>query len=273
MDTLLSRLRARQVELGFHHKKALGQNFLVTESVVQKIVAASRAFSPQSVIEVGPGLGSLTDELSRLQARYMAIELDRRLVDFWRAQKLQVVEADALQLDWAILKRAEPSVLVSNLPYQISSRLLVDRCLDAHPFAGMVLMFQKEVAQKILCRSGEREFGFLAALVQSCWKVKFLLEAAPRDFDPAPKVASRVLVFEPLPNWDSRRARHFLDFLKAAFTQPRQTLVKNLEKHHSRDELKELLAAFGLSPTVRPHQLSLEQFQGLSSALEKGKRH
>lgn len=191
------RIKQAQDDIGFEHKRSLGQNFLISDHVVDRIVKAASIFAPSTIIEVGPGLGSLTEDLVTVCDHLQLIEMDRRLVEFWNQKSFNVIEADALQWSWDLNNYQRPVVFVSNLPYQISSSILVDRSVDENPVNGMILMFQKEVAQRIQAAQTHETYGFLSVLAQTFWSIDLVLEAGPRDFDPAPRVASRVLSFNP----------------------------------------------------------------------------
>ncbi|PWU15304.1 MAG: ribosomal RNA small subunit methyltransferase A [Bdellovibrio sp.] len=258
-------------ELRLEARKSLGQNFLVSDSAIERILRAAARFQPRSLVEVGPGLGALTVGLSELCERLVLLELDARLAEYWRSRSFEVVEVDALAWSWRLNSLARPCVLASNLPYQISSSLVVDRSLDPLPLDGMVLMFQKEVAQRIRARSGQSNYGFLSVLAQTFWDIETLLEAGPGDFYPSPKVASRVLVFTPRQPGIADPSS-FLRFLKACFLHPRKLMASNLAasatssrsqpgaQPHLRSFFIDEIVKMGLAEKVRAQQLELSQF-------------
>ena len=129
--------------LGVEAKKSLGQNFLVSDTAIEKIHRAVSRLKPSTLIEIGPGLGSLTRGFSVDLKSILLLELDFNFARYWQEQGYKVVQGDALHWNWDVASLSQPVVLVSNLPYQISKSLVVDRCLDQAPLAGMVLMFQK----------------------------------------------------------------------------------------------------------------------------------
>lgn len=270
--SLRDRILKAQQELGIQPKKSLGQNFLIADHVVEKITKAVEDFSPKSVIEVGPGLGSLTHSLTESDklksAKFELIELDSVFAEYWRKRGFQLQEADALNIDWtALVNRLDkPCVFVSNLPYQISSRIVVDRSMEPG-LAGMVLMFQKEVAQRMQAKCGDELYGFLSVVVQSFWSTRTVSEAGPRDFDPPPKVASRVLEFRPREN--SIRRERYLTFLKAAFRQPRKLMASNLSSlaDLKRDQIELVLKNRGLSEKSRAEELKVEDFLSIAHDL------
>lgn len=300
--SLRDRIHALQAELGIVPKRSLGQNFLISDGVVENILAATFCFSPTDLVEIGPGLGSLTHGIlerlslqksagpavgcSAAQCSFQVIELDSVFANYWRSQNLRVIEEDALHVDWTKLFSGEPSdkgnephtasvsssgsrVLVSNLPYQISSRLVIERCLDEKPFTGMVLMFQKEVAQRIQARLEHGSYGFLSVMAQTFWDVKTVCEVGPRDFEPPPNVASRVLSFRSKASSAVGRPEHYLKFIKACFVQPRKIMMTNLGSlgDFKREAALSWLKAHGFMEKVRAEELKVQDFLSLAGHL------
>lgn len=255
------RIKKSQSEIGFEHKRSLGQNFLVSDHVVDRIVKAASVFAPKTVIEVGPGLGSLTEDLVSICDHLTLIEMDRRLVEFWEEKKFQVIEADALQWSWDLRAYLKPVIFVSNLPYQISSSILIDRSVDEAPVSGMVLMFQKEVAQRIQASQTHEAYGFLSVIAQTFWSIDLVLEAGPRDFDPPPRVASRVLSFNPR-QVQIKDRKKYLRFLKSCFLQPRKYMVSNLAHglQQPKDKVTAILEKMQISSQIRADQLKIQDF-------------
>lgn len=269
MNRYQERLKKVLEEQGQDPKKALGQNFLINDVVIEKIIAAAVQLNPQDLLEIGPGPGSLTfsliEELQPKVNSFNVIELDRGWAQFWRNKGLNVIEADALQIPWPEYIK-DNTVLVSNLPYQISSTLVIDRSLDEKKLSGMVLMFQKEVAQKIRGTTKDELYGFLSVIAQSFWKIDMVSEAGPRDFWPPPKVASRVLRFLPLSaDLTPEDPQKYLQFVKMAFQQRRKTLRSNWENYLNQrpDGWNRVLARIlemGFTEKLRAEELSPKQF-------------
>jgi 16S rRNA (adenine1518-N6/adenine1519-N6)-dimethyltransferase len=247
-------------------KRSLGQNFLVNDSVIEKIISAVDQMNAKELIEIGPGPGSLTYFLTQKNKPLTLIELDQGWAEYWKRKDQKVIEADALRLNWQELIR--PGVaLVSNLPYQISSSLVIDRCLDPSPLMGMVLMFQKEVAQKIRGLPGTEHYGFLSVMAQSFWKIENVTDAGSGDFWPPPKVSSRVLKFAPL-EVRVQEPQKYLKFVKTAFQQRRKLLKTNWQDHLNQKEngwekIKTELLKMGFKETLRGEEISPKQFQSL----------
>lgn len=264
-----ARERILQLMQEFHiePKKSLGQNFLISDHVIDKIVKRAQEFNPSVLVEVGPGLGSLTYELMKLKnvQLFQLIELDFKIAQYWKSKNQNVIEADALQWDWEFFLKSNSSqgtkILVSNLPYQISSSLVIDRCLDQTRLDAMILMFQKEVAQRMKAAVQSENYGMLSVMSQTFWNLETLLEASSGDFHPPPKVASRVLVFTKK-NSIIQNPKDYLKFLKACFLHPRKMMISNLIEGLSfeRAELTKKFEELGLSLKIRAQEVLLQQY-------------
>jgi 16S rRNA (adenine1518-N6/adenine1519-N6)-dimethyltransferase len=241
-------------------KRSLGQNFLVNKAVIDKIISAVAELDPKNIIEVGPGLGALTSHLINMNKNLTLIELDRDLVTKWKDEKQNVIEGDALQIDWQAFSSDENTVLVSNLPYQISSSIVIERSVEPYEIKAMVLMFQKEVAQRLMAKKSTPEYGMLTVVAQVFWKIEKVCDADPKSFNPPPNVASRVLKFVRKEGSAIDRKK-FLSFVKMAFAQRRKLLAKNLNLE------SEKLVELGFKKTVRAEELSPEEFVSLFQAI------
>lgn len=254
--TALERLEKRMNELQIFAKKSLGQNFLVADHVIQKIIEATDELNSSSLVEIGPGCGALTDLLREKYQDLILVELDRNLIEFWKSQGMNLIAGDALQIDWDF---AKGRALVSNLPYQISSSIVIDRSLEADGLVGMVLMFQKEVAQRIRALCQTEHYGMLSVIAQEFWTIETVCDAGPRDFKPPPKVASRVLKFVPRKTNVIDRAQ-YLHFVKACFQQRRRVLSTNLNalpsKHYDLNRLQSWYELNKKSDKTRAEELS-----------------
>ncbi len=270
MNPLYDRTKNRMKELGIKPDKALGQNFLISDGVVSKIVQAVVTEAPAHLLEVGPGLCALTDELLKMNLPLQLIELDRDFAKYWRQRSVEVIEDDALHVNWDALTLPKKSVLVSNLPYQISTHMVIDRCIGPENLESMILMFQKEVGEKLMGGPKHADYGFLSVMAQTFFEVDRLLEAGPKDFWPAPKIASQVLVFRRKTNviGSGERAKRFLKFLKAGFSHRRKFLSKNLlssplSQGMTSQSIQSEFQEMNINPKARAEELSVEQFQKL----------
>ncbi|WII73602.1 16S rRNA (adenine(1518)-N(6)/adenine(1519)-N(6))-dimethyltransferase RsmA [Bdellovibrio sp. 22V] len=264
MSQARERLEKTLQELGILAKKSLGQNFLVSDKVIERIIMQVKEFAPEQLVEVGPGPGALTYFLRQMNLPLQLIELDREIAAYWREQGLPVIEEDALRLDWSQFYSDKKLVFVSNLPYQISSSIVIERSLEENGPQHMVLMFQKEVAQRIRAAAKTEHYGLLSVIAQTFWKTEMVTEAGPRDFLPAPKVASRVLAFSKIPS-EVKNRQAFLTFVKAGFAQRRKLLKSNLsgllhQKKLTEEQLIGWLAELGFKETARAEELSPQQF-------------
>ncbi len=269
---MLSRLQ----ELGSDPKRSLGQNFLISDQVIQRILMAVEKTKCDSLVEVGPGLGALTDGLFALGLPLTLIELDQKFASYWRNRAVsenkivRIHEVDALKLDWDELQLSGKVTFVSNLPYQISSSIVIDRSVLPAGISAMVLMFQKEVAQRIMAKPHSKDYGMLTVIAQCFWKIETVTDAGPKDFFPPPNVASRVLKFEAkeIKTIAPNERESFLSFVKAAFAQRRKLMIKNLSAGgkisgttaESHATLERAMTAMNLSLQARAEELSPEQF-------------
>jgi 16S rRNA (adenine1518-N6/adenine1519-N6)-dimethyltransferase len=260
--TALERLEKRLKELEVFAKKSLGQNFLVSDGVINKIISAVEDHKPNKIVEIGPGCGALTDILREKFNDLTLIELDSKLCEFWRLQGLNVIEADALQMHWNF---HNDYTLVSNLPYQISSSLVIERSLDSIQLQAMVLMFQKEVAQRIRAAAQTEHYGMLSVIAQEFWQIETVCDAGSREFKPAPKVSSRVLKFIPKKsNIQDKKA--YLAFVKACFQQRRRVLttnVKALPSHFDTSKLNGWFEVNKKNEKIRAEELSPTEINSL----------
>ena len=266
MMTALERLKKRMSELNHNANKALGQNFLVSDHVITKIVGATEAalakLEKKSLIEIGPGLGAITDLLTKLNCQYQAIELDYSLFSYWQNTGIKITHGDALRLDWSGFGS---DILVSNLPYQISSSIVIEKSLEPFQLKCMILMFQKEVAQRIRALPQTEHYGMLSVIAQEFWKMETVCDAGPRDFSPPPKIASRVLQFIRQES-DIPDRKKYLSFVKLCFHQRRRILRSNLPAKYSL-AVTQWLIDNKLSEKARAEELSPIQLKNLYFSL------
>jgi 16S rRNA (adenine1518-N6/adenine1519-N6)-dimethyltransferase len=210
--------------------RRLGQHFLKSKSILERIARAACPEGTDLVIEVGPGKGALTSFLLPLAKRVIAIEVDSQLVPYLRQKfagepKLEIVEADILKVD---LRQWGPARVAGNLPYYITSPIL-EKVLRASPeISGGVFLVQKEVAERITTQPGSRDYGYLSVLVRTFGEPKRLFDVPPTAFAPPPKVDSSVFGVTPHAAPLVEDADDFLKFAQACFRQKRKTLRNNL---------------------------------------------
>ncbi len=258
----------KQIEiLKFTPKKFLGQNFLTNSSISEKIMSVLKQIKPQFIMEVGPGLGALTNDLMSLKIPFCVIEKDKILCRYWRDKKINVLEGDFLKFSWS-RHLISNSSLIGNLSYQMASRLLVQCCPGPLQLQSMVLMFQKEVANRILSPCGSKSYGILSVLSQCFWNIQFLLEASVNDFYPRPKVAGRVLIFQKKEGVSLANPDGFLKFVKMCFSQRRKILLTRLKKETGTD-VSDIFNKMNLPFRMRPEELSPDQFVSLFHRLKE----
>lgn len=274
----------RQYEL--QPRKALGQNFLVDPQLLEKIARQALPFGNDHLVEIGPGPGGLTRALLACKpARLTVIEKDNRCVNAlqelaeYYPQKLQVLEADALQVDVSVLGMP-PYILAGNLPYNVATPILL-RWLDVmagHPGSvrRMVFMFQKEVAERIMAVPGSKTYGRLSIVSQWLCDVRKGFDIAPAAFYPPPKVTSSVVIFEPRKSPATGFAKAVLEQVtQAAFGQRRKQLRKALQACAGQVGMDsaEWLEQAGIKPDQRAESVPPEGFFQLARVLTEWKLH
>jgi 16S rRNA (adenine1518-N6/adenine1519-N6)-dimethyltransferase len=248
-------------------KKKFGQNFLKDKHYLEKIVQAMPNTN-NLVIEIGPGLGDLTEKLLE-KRRVLAYEIDKDLCEILKEKfpNLKLICGDVLEY-WHESLAKEQYDLIANLPYYIATNIIL-RALKDKNAKNIVVLIQKEVADKFSAKPGDKNYGSLSILAGQVAKVKKLFDIPPGAFVPAPKVVSSVISFE---KFKDSYDEEFAKFLKIAFANPRKTLRKNLSAVYKDFKPKD----FGLADTIRPHQIDGSTFFRLFSALkersENGKR-
>ncbi|GGD47695.1 16S rRNA (adenine(1518)-N(6)/adenine(1519)-N(6))-dimethyltransferase RsmA [Erythrobacter arachoides] len=275
--TVLPPLREVIAAHGLSASKALGQNFLFDEQLLDRIAAIPGDLEGKAVLEIGPGPGGLTRALLRAGARVTAIERDARcipaLAELQEAfpGKLRVVEDDALAIDHAALM-GEPFAVVANLPYNIGT-LLFTRWLStgAWPpaWTSLTLMFQQEVARRIVASPGSAEYGRLSVLAQWRSRAKLAMKVHRSAFTPPPKVMSAIVHVTPDAAPEGVRAATLERLTEAAFGQRRKMLRQSLK---GLEGALDALAVLGIDPTLRAETLSVEQFVGIARTLDQNTR-
>lgn len=261
---------------GLSARKSLGQNFLLDLNLTAKIARQAGDLTGTDVLEIGPGPGGLTRGLLAMGARrVVAVEKDRRcqpaLAEIAEAypERLEVIEGDALEIDWAA-HLTPPVRIVANLPYNVGTELLV-RWLTPESWpplwSSLTLMFQREVAQRIVAAPGSKAYGRLAILSQWRADARIVMDLPARAFTPPPKVNSAVVHLTALPEPRfPARADTLSRVVAAAFNQRRKMLRSSLKAVSP--EIEDHLTAVGIAPTARAETISLEEFCALSRQLD-----
>ena len=274
MNHSIKELKRQLADLNIRPKKSLGQNFLNSPLAVAKIIQAVKHANNPLLFEIGPGLGALTHSLLQMDLPLVVLEVDRKIVDYWQSHSnhsnhLRVEHCDAMDFPWAQVpgKRA---TLVSNLPYQISARLLLELSKVPVPFSKMVLMFQREVADRVMASPKNGAYGKLSVITQSFWSIEKILNLSPKDFYPPPKVSSSVLCFIPKKTDLDPYRPEFLAFVKQSFQQRRKKLIKNFSLNtFQKERFIHSLEQMGKTPSIRAEEFSAEEFMFLFQSLRE----
>ncbi len=257
-------------------KKSLGQNFLLDMNITEKIIRQSlsmqnlESFAGTYVYEVGPGPGGLTRAiLKNNPQRLTVIEMDSRCIDIMNdiknvvGEQLQIIEGDALKYNFAA-ENVAPKHIVSNLPYNISVPLLVGWLKNMAQYSSLTLMFQKEVAERIIAEPNNKSYGRISVLAQLTCHIKVLMNLNPNCFVPAPKIWSTVLLFQPREIIPSAEILQKVSNLtELAFGQRRKMIRQSLK---TVENLAEICSGLGIPLTARAENLSPEQYLELAKA-------
>ena len=265
---------------GFTFSKSLGQNFLINPSVCPRMAEFSGADKGVGVIEIGPGIGVLTNELCKLADKVVAIELDKRLLPVLEEtlgvyDNLKVVNADVLETDLHKLIEEEFSgmevVVCANLPYYITSPVIMKLLEDKLPISAITVMVQKEAAQRICAEVGSRQSGAVTVSVNYYAKPEMLFSVSAGSFMPAPKVDSAVIRLNVLdePPVKVNDEKKFFSVVKASFSQRRKVISNSLSSglSHDKSKIAEILEKSGVPLNARAEKLSLQNFADIANNL------
>lgn len=264
-----SEVRELLSQLGLRPRRALGQNFLIDANILRILLRTAELHRDEQVLEVGPGLGVLTEWLVRYAGRVAAVEKDPVLFGFLQqhfagAPNLELIHADILDVDLAALLAGGITKVVANLPYSIGSRFLVELFQSATPPARIVVTVQREVAERLAAAPGTAAYGLLGILAQTAYAVKIVKDISPTCFLPPPEVRSAIVALDRLPYDREDRPKNraaFLTLLQGAFSRRRKQLAPLLKARAG------LLPRLGIEPRARPEDLSPEQWVRLSNEL------
>lgn len=271
-------IRNIQEQFGFTFKKGLGQNFLTARNILEEIVDAAEIES--GVIEVGPGFGVLTSELAQNSDKVVTIEIDERLIDVLdytlaEYDNVKIINEDILKLD---LKKViddefngEKVSIAANLPYYITTPIITKLLEEKLPIKNIVVMVQKEVAERMSAKPSTKDYGAITVLCQYYTEPSIVANVPASLFVPPPKVDSAVLKLKVLdkPSVEVKDEGVFFRVVKAAFSQRRKTLLNCLSANFPipKDEISTLLESIGIAPSRRGETLSLEEFANIADTL------
>ncbi len=268
---------------GFTFSKSLGQNFLVNPSVCPKMADLCGADDRTGVIEIGPGAGVLTNELALRSCKVVAVELDKRLLPVLEEtlsghKNVRVINDDAMKLDFHKLIEDEfpdnEVVICANLPYYITSPILMRLLEERLPVKAITVMVQKEAADRICASPGTRACGAISAAVHYYCEPEVLFRVSPGSFIPAPKVESAVIRLNILktPPVTAKDEKLFFKVIRASFLQRRKTLSNSLSAGLSmqKAQINEALARAGIPANARAEEMTMQQFSDITDALYCG---
>lgn len=264
-----------------HPIKNFGQNFLFDKNIIKKITNVE-AIENKNVIEIGTGLGHLTKFLVSKAKKVVSIEIDKKLVayleqEFKDVDNLVIVNQDFLKLNLANLIAKEfdskqDIIVIANLPYYLTSPIILKLLENVHFFSAFVLMMQKEVAQRLNAKIGTKNYNNLSIMCQFYCQVRVMFDVSPQSFFPAPKITSSVVSFKVRENIVLVDEKEFWAFVRSCFSSKRKTLTNNLTKYLPKEEIITLLAELGWPLTIRAENLTFEMFQKLFLILKNNKK-
>lgn len=256
--------------------KKLGQNFLIDPAVVDGIVAGANLTEEDWVLEIGPGIGTLTQGLAETGAKVVAVELDKRLPDVLAKtleayDNVQIVAGDILKVPILELMTKTPFKVVANLPYYITTPILLKLLEEKLPIDTLVTMVQKEVAVRMVARPGSKDYGALSVAIQYYTEPEILFDVKPQAFMPRPEVTSAVVRchVRSCPPVDIKNEATFFRVVKAAFAQRRKTLHNALKSGFPAETVDFMLEKGQIDPVRRGETLSLAEFAELANAYEE----
>jgi 16S rRNA (adenine1518-N6/adenine1519-N6)-dimethyltransferase len=279
-----ARTRMILEKYGFSFKKSLGQNFLIDTNILKRIVDHAQLTAETGAIEIGPGIGALTEQLARNSKKVVAFEIDQRLLPILEEtlspySNVTIIHQDVLKADVkAIIDREFQGIndlmVVANLPYYVTTPIIMKLLEENLPIRGIVVMLQKEVADRIAAKPGSKDYGSLSIAVQYYTEPETVMVVPKTVFVPQPNVDSAVirLTRREMPPVKVRNEAFFFQMIKASFAQRRKTILNNLTSQlpDGKEKKENILAALnqaGIDPGRRGETLSIEEFGRLSDEL------
>lgn len=278
------RTKAILEKYGFSFKKSLGQNFLIDTNILNRIVDHANLTENSGVIEIGPGIGALTEQLARRSRKVVAFEIDQRLLPILEEtlspySNKKIIHQDVLKADVAAMIKEEFAgfeeiMVVANLPYYVTTPIIMKLLEEKLPIRGIVVMLQKEVAERIAAKPGNKDYGSLSIAVQYYTEAETVMIVPKTVFVPQPNVDSAVirLTVRKTPRVTVKDEAFFFQVTRASFAQRRKTILNNLtsqlpEGKEKKDVIMKVLSDINIDPSRRGETLSIEEFAKLSDSL------
>lgn len=279
-----ARTRAILDKYGFSFKKSLGQNFLIDTNILRNIVDHAQLTEESGAIEVGPGIGALTEQLAKRSKKVVAYEIDQRLLPILKETlepypHAKIIHQDILKANVKEMLDTEfqdiqDIMLVANLPYYVTTPIIMKILEEKLPLRGVVVMLQKEVAERISAKPGTKEYGSLSIAIQYYTKPEVVMIVPKTVFVPQPNVDSAVirLTIRETPSVSVKNEEFFFKVTRASFAQRRKTILNNLSSQleggkEKKAEIIEALEQANIEPSRRGESLSIEEFAKLSDVL------
>ena len=258
---------------GLRPKKALSQNLLIDQNILNKLIKEAHVSSSDLILEIGPGPGAITEKLLEIGAKVIAIELDPKMAlglkRFSKNDRFQLIEGNILNQDLAKLTQNCPFKVVANLPYNITSPIL-SHLFDANEALSEAYVFvQKEVADRITAKPGQKAYGSLSVFCDYYAETKLLFKVSAGSFMPRPKVDSAVIRLLLRKEPRSKNPEAFFKLTRQAFNHRRKTLRSSLCPLYPKEDIEAALKACKLAPLARPEELSVDQLIRLSESLDE----
>ncbi len=267
----------------FNFQKKFGQNFLIDEHVLEKIIRDAGITKDDCVLEIGPGIGTMTQYLAENARQVVAVEIDKALIPILKDtlseySNVEIINEDILKVDIKSICQQyndeKPIKVVANLPYYITTPIIMGLFESKVPLDSITVMVQKEVADRMQCQPGSKDYGALSLAVQYYANPQIVANVPPNCFMPRPNVGSAVIKLSlyPAPPVDVNDESFMFKLIRASFNQRRKTLINGLKGgsiNISKEDILEALEKMELSPTIRGEALTLEEFAKLSNLLKK----
>ncbi|MDN6967877.1 16S rRNA (adenine(1518)-N(6)/adenine(1519)-N(6))-dimethyltransferase RsmA [Oenococcus sp. UCMA 17063] len=274
------RTRAILNEYNLHASKRLGQNFLIDLNVLQGIVQGATIGPDDTVIEIGPGIGSLTEQLAKIAKQVIAYEIDKKLIPILSEtlrpyKNVEVVNQDILKTDFSTFTKDQSLKIVANLPYYITTPILFYLLNSSLNFQSITVMMQKEVAARLQANVGSKDYGELSLAIQYRVNVEIILPVSRKAFMPSPNVDSAVVQLTPKENFQAfPHEKELFKIIKASFAHRRKSLVNNLlyyfgKSDENRTKIERSISASGFDLNIRGERLTLENYEQLVNNLSK----
>lgn len=278
---LYNETREIMKKYGIYANKSLGQNFLISDEVVDKIIESSNITKDDLVIEIGPGLGTLTNEILKKAGKVICIELDERMLKilndrFGNMDNFEILHDDVLKVDLkAIIEKENKNVkVVANLPYYITTPIIMKLLEEKLDIESITVMIQKEVAERLVEVPGGKNTGAITYTIYYYTEPQKIIDVPNNSFIPEPEVTSSVIKLDILksPRVNPESEKQFFNLIKIAFMQKRKTLLNSLTNGkilNSKEEIEKMLNTLEIDLKARPENLSIEQYKRISDYISK----